>query len=253
MSVLFSARQVAEEALRLIGAYSPNDSAADGVELDIALTWMDLNLSQLAGTRQLWFLVSSSSTVPMVADQASYDLSDILTDDLQFPQYAHLDTGNGTRHAIRIVSRREFENLSVPAASGEPYYVHIDRLNIPTMRVYPVPTVVGASVILTHQGFLPDIADKVGGNAAHGLSVAWQRWLALATAIDIGSGPVRRMQVNDIASFERRAQDALAVLMGFNSGSEHTNAAPISASSDAIYSDGSGYSSDYGNQFHRNG
>lgn len=234
MSVLFSARSVCEQSLRKVGSYSINDMGADGIELAVALEWLDLNMGQLAGTKEAWWLVKATSTIPLVALQAAYDLNTILpaTELAQFPLYAQWDSGNGNRQPVEIVTRQTFEELPDPTTSGQPTLIHIDRLAAPIMRVYPVPaTAAVGSILLTAQTFAPDIAGSVGGNVPHGLAAAWQRWIIYRVASDIGDGPVRRMPINDLRAFEAKAGEAMAELIGFNNR-EHDNEDPISESSD---------------------
>ncbi len=236
MSVLFSARSVCEQSLRKVGSYSINDMAADGIELAVALEWMDLNMAQLAGTNEAWWLVKATNTIPLVALQASYDLATILpaAAQAQFPLYAEWDSGNGNQQPVEIVTRQTFEELPDPTTSGQPTLIHIDRLTTPIMRVYPVPaTAAVGSILLTTQTFSPNIAGSVGGNLPHGLAAAWQRWLVYRVASDVGDGPVRRMPLNDLRAFEAKAGEALAALLSFNNR-EHDNEDPISESSDCL-------------------
>lgn len=234
MSFLFSARQVCEQVLRKIGSYSINDMGADGVELAVALDWLDLNMAQLAGTKELWFLVKGTASIPLTAAQATYDLSDILATDSQFPMFAQVETGSNTgRIPLAIVTRQQFEEIPNPTDAGDPDRIHIDRTTVPTMRVYPVPSLTGRTIKLTYQTFAPDLADKVGGNVAHGLSAAWQRWAILQVSSDVGDGPIRRLQDSKLARWVAEAEAAKLDLLGFENREHHDNP-PISESSDIV-------------------
>jgi len=153
----------------------------------------------------------------------------------QFPLSAQWVDAAGNRTDVKIVTRATYELILNHTTTGTPEIIHIDRLDAPTMKVYPVPTGTAdlGSIDLTTQTFAPDIAHIVGGNTPHGLAAAWQRWAILQTTSDIGAGAVRRLQQQDLRAFKADANAALDALLTFNSR-EHDDEDPISESSDCM-------------------
>ena len=238
MALLLSAKGVCERALRMVGAFAINDSAAQPEDLLEALHWLDLNMAQLTGAEVMRWLVPSTFTISLdTADQKSYDLSNAIgsafpTDGLAFPIEAWLQDDSGNRYPLEIVTRQKFEDVSKPAQSGTPEYVYFDRLLDMQMQVWPVPSVTTWNVMLVAQSFSPTVASDDptkkagGGNTAHGLRESWQRWAVLQLAADIGDGPVRTVAANKIKSWQAKAEDALQGLKAFDN-SEHETSAPV--------------------------
>ena len=78
MSKLWKASGICERALRKIGAFSVNDTAADPEELSEALYWLDLAVAELAGTEQCQWLIPTTLSIALTANTPSYDLSTAL-------------------------------------------------------------------------------------------------------------------------------------------------------------------------------
>ena len=243
MAVLLSAKDVCERALRMVGAFAINDSAAQPEDLLEALHWLDMGLSQLTGTAVIRALVPATLSVPLsTADQKSYDLSDALTtnfpsDGVAFPIEAWLQDDSNNRYPLEIVTRQRFEDVSKVTQAGTPDYVYFDRLLNMQLSVWPVPSVTTWTVELVAQTFSPDIAEnnpvkKAGtGFVAHGLRQSWQRWAVLQLAADIGDGPVRTVAASKVASWQAKAEEALVALRAFDN-TEHETTPPINDSWD---------------------
>ncbi|HEC14945.1 MAG TPA: hypothetical protein ENI72_04220, partial [Rhodospirillales bacterium] len=137
MSLEFSAKKICEKALRKIGAFSINDSAADGDELNEALEALDLLVAEQAGSTTCFWLIPATVSIPLTGGTATYDLISVLgasapTDGIQFPVYATLKTDGGNETPLSIVTRDEYEGISKKTAGGSPDRIWIDRLKKPT-------------------------------------------------------------------------------------------------------------------------
>jgi len=233
MSLLFTAKQICELALQSIGAYSINDTAAEPEHLKRALSWLDLNMAELAGVQRMFWLVPSTLTISLTANTRTYDLLTTLgasapADGIQFPVGAHLEDGNGNRTPLELLRRDEYEGLSKLTTTGTPDRIHIDRLTEPTMSVYPIPTVATFKVELVVQTFAPSFADSRDGALATGLRAAWQKWAVNKLAASIGNGPVRKLPRQEIIDYEQLADISRRELLAFENR-EHESGPPVTA------------------------
>jgi len=213
---LLTAAQLAEGALRRIGALGPHDAGADADELDVALHHLDLVVGELAGAMTCTWLVPAELVLPLAAGTRSYDLKVALGADwpengLQFPLSAWLQDSGGRRRALAIARRRGFLAHADPDEPGEPREVYIDRRHPPTLATWPVIAQPGSALVLHVQTFASDLRES-GGNRPHLLPAAWQRWGELATAADIGDGPVRRLQGDALARLRQEREVAKRAL-----------------------------------------
>lgn len=219
MPALRSAREVCERALRKIGAFSINDSAADGQELDEALHWLDLHMRYLAGTEFATFLQADSVTIDLTGGEASFDLIDRIGDSLpdegfQFLDHVELDAGAGRRIPVEAVSRQTFARRDNPTETGQPAMIYLDRTTTdPKLYLHPYPATGedGFDLILTFRTFAPDLkpkgaASRQAGNLATGLRAAWELWAVTITAAACGDGPVRRMPMQEVRAMYADAE-----------------------------------------------
>lgn len=225
MSKLWKASGICERALRKIGAFSVNDTAADPEELSEALYWLDLAVAELAGTEQCQWLIPTTLSIALSANTASYDLSAALgmanpTDGVLFPIEAWIRDSSGNDTPIDIIRRRDFEDIEDKDKAGVTDRIYIDRLNEDqNVFVYPVPAVTGYSIRLLCQTYAANMlsgSPEGGGNIAHGFSAEWQRWLILQNAADIGSGPVRRLPPGEINDIRQQAAISRSALMAYS-------------------------------------
>lgn len=230
MSKLWKASGIAERALRKIGAFSINHTAADPEELAETLYWMDLAMAELAGTEECQWLIPSTLSIALSANTVSYDLSNALgtsnpTDGVLFPFSASLRDSSGFDSPVDIISRRDYEDIEDKDASGTVERIYLDRTSDTQLKVYPVPATTGYTLRLVVQTAAPNLLGGTpngGGNLSHGLAAEWQRWLILQTAADIGDGPVRRLPPGEIAGYHKEAEAAKMRLMA-HSNREHTS------------------------------
>ena len=225
MSKLWKASGICERALRKIGAFSVNDTAADPEELAEALYWLDLAVAELAGTEQCQWLIPTTLSIALSANTASYDLSTALgtanpTDGVLFPIEAWIRDSNGLDTPIDIIRRRDFEDIEDKDRAGVTDRIYIDRLNEDqNIFIYPVVDETGYSIRLLCQTYAANLGgtgQTATGNIAHGFSAEWQKWMVLQNAADIGSGPVRRLPISETDRIRAEAGTSLAKLMAFS-------------------------------------
>lgn len=226
MSRLFNANEIAEQILRKIGAFSVNDSAADGDELDLALTWLDLNMGELSGRRKLWWLVPQSITVDLTSGTGNYLLTNILgelaPDGFAFPVDCYL-VRDSRDLPMEIIPRRTWDAYEDKTTAGPPLQVHFDRQRETQINLYPVPNEAGLQLKITFQTFPPSVTGKDEND--HGLRLAWQRWAIYRGASDTGDGTIRSVSRAELEIFERKAEQAERALLAVDNR-ERTSAPP---------------------------
>ena len=193
------------------------------------LFWLDLNMAELSGVEECWWLVPATLSLALTGGTQSYDLLSVLgtsapADGFMFPLEAHLNDGNGNRTELQIVRRSEIESHSSPATTGSPEQIHIDRLATPTLKTYPTLAagLTGYTIDLVIQTFSKTVSDTKNGEEATGLRATWQRWAIYQVASDVGDGTVRRLTAAEVREFTAKAELARTRLLKFENR-EHAN------------------------------
>ena len=273
-STLFSARQIAELALRKVGAYTINDDSADYQSLVVALDFLELEIANLAGrTKNQWLIqtveidletdvyeyllsaekldydtqtaaftaglvvtgATSNATATILRDDdngtsgtltitdrvGTFQNNENLTDTstgaavadgtvtTQYPDLgicvpiaAYIVDADGNEDEIELIRFAEYLDRTDKTTPGVPYEVCIDRAANDGKTAFTYPVVeddtysLKLSVVTYPRTVRTDLADQQdAGNIDHGLDKTWQKWMMLATACEIGDGPVR--QLND--------------------------------------------------------
>jgi hypothetical protein len=237
MSATFNAREVAQLALRRIRAFSINDSAADPVELNVALEYLDMVISFITETNRINWLIDATIEVDLDADTASYLLSTLLgasepTEGVVFTRGGWLDDGNGVESPLTQLRRDQYEAIQQKTASGTPKNFYVDRTGTPTISFYPVPAVATFNARIMVQKATNDMRTTQGaasGNIAHGFSDAWQLCLEQFTASHIGDGPVRSIPEAKTGKWEKGAQRMLDKLITYQNRETHGRARRVQA------------------------
>lgn len=235
MPRLLTAAKIAEGALQRIGAFASHDEAPDPDELEIALGKLDLIVGELAGVMTCYWLVPDEFVMPLVAGQSDYNLltalgSDYPDEGLQFPLSAYLQypptvpPSTTRRVPIEIVRRRTFLAHDQLDQGGYPEEIYIDRLDPPTLRTFRTINLPGYAIVLHYQTYAADQTASEGAHK-HGLPAAWQRWAEIATACDIGDGPVRRIKPDALGRLKQEREMALIRLRSFNNREKSTRRA----------------------------
>lgn len=234
-TTLYTSIEIAERALRMIGAFSINDSAPQPEEVAESLYWLDMLIGHVAGTSRRFWLLKDELRIPLQAAVSTYTLSvelaQQITRGVQFPTAAMLeDTSTGRRTPLPIVSQQRFREIVEPGRLGTPCEIFIERLNDPKLFTWPVPQAndVGKTIILTVQTFNDSVKPKgvTGGsglgNEVPGLKAAWNLWVVVALATLIGNGPVRKLPIETIRQNGQMAAGLLDQLESFENR-EHDN------------------------------
>jgi hypothetical protein len=214
MAALLTAAKIVEEALRQVGALSPLDTASDPAMFEIATSRLDMLISELSATERFWWFVNVTQVIALQPGQTTYPLAALADPPIEFVTAAFL-SHEGREDEIELLRRSQHDAIHDKASKGRPDAVYIERRDRPTMYVYPVPQIAGYSLRLTGQRYAPDIAGEKG-RTSHGFPSAWQRFIVLSLAVDIGSGPVWKVPDGELDRLERRARESRDRLMSFS-------------------------------------
>lgn len=247
MSKTFTAKEICERALRAISSFAITDSAADGEHLREAMTWLDLNMAEVAGSQRLFSLIPAKVSLALTNGTGDYDLytalgADLPLDRVQFPVEAWLVDDADNRTPLDIVTLDEFNQVSNATTNGAPLMIHISRLPTPRLRTFPTPAADDTTtytIEIDVQTYAPNVAPggvtgtQPSGSALHGFRQAWQRWLVFRLASDLGSGPIFKLPQTSIDNFDKRALQAKTTLDAFENR-EHETTPPVTAAWDAV-------------------
>lgn len=219
MSALYTAKQIAERALRKIGAYSINDSAADPAELEESLYWLDMAVGHLVETSRPKWLLPNTITKALTANQQTYTLATLLgsdnpTDGVLYVTGVSLRDSSGNDTPLDMLTKAKWDEITDKDQTGTPEAVYIDRLKTLTLKVVPVPTVSTFSILLDVQTYAPDLTAS-NGKVRHGFSNGWQLWQVLALAAQIGDGPVRKLPVAEVDRIINKSNSVLNDLLNY--------------------------------------
>lgn len=224
MAKLFSAREIGVLALRKIGLVPGQDSSAPEGKLQIALQYLDMLLTEKAGTTRLWFFTPQSATFTYPAMAPSVDITSLLgpNNKLDFYRHAYIDT---TDEEITLLRRDQFDEHDnsglFPFITSRALYVATDGDDTYTAFMRPLPFT-NIVVRVTGQKFSPTVAQTTNSSSeqAHGFEVAWQRWMVNALSVDIGDGPLARMPEDRLATWEAKAQLSWNQLNSYRGGGQ---------------------------------
>jgi hypothetical protein len=240
MSVLLTANQIAERALRKIGSFPITETAARPEELAEALFWLDLIIASLPSEVRRYWLLSDTLHLPLLPGTEVYrlaDLPDWPAEGVEHVTHCWLEDPSGNRSAVAIVGRTEFDLRSRLDTPGRPELVHIDRSLDPKLRAWPVIAVADFRLGLIVQKLGPDLAPRDSSprlnrsHQEHGLPATWQMWAVNELAIRLGDGPVRKLAGQTIAAWKAENLALKADLDAFQDA-EHQNTPPITMSMD---------------------
>jgi hypothetical protein len=216
MSLRLNPAGIAEAALLRIGSTSWHDQGANGTKLSIALQALDGIVAELAGTERLGWLVPSAASVSLSAGVQEYDLSAVLDPDGEFFLRAYRVDGDNLEE-VDLLRRIEWDAIEDRLTrTGQPESLIIQRSPSSLMSVYPIPDQ-AYTLKLTFQTAAPDLTQSTG-TVDHGFPEAWQRYLTLALAADIGAGPVEKLPEQEIDRLLKQADEAKRRLVARNIG-----------------------------------
>lgn len=243
-STVFRAVDIAERALRMIGAYAINDSAADESDVQESLWWLDMMIAYVGGIEDRFWLRKDEQSFQLIDGDQDYNLAQelpLLVTGVQFPVMAMLEDANGQRTPIDIVSQKVFRARADTTRTGTPERIYIDRLNDPVLYTDPIPDTTAATykIVLVlqtfHQSTKPrGVTGTSGiGNEQTGLRTSWNLWAATSLSAYIGNGPVRALPLERVKDYRDTAKNMLDELEAYENRT-HDSSAPFTEAS--IYS-----------------
>lgn len=211
MASTYTAREMCTSALEKVGIISPYETSAPEGVVQKCLRYLDMILSFRTGTRRLWFFVPAASQVTWPADQGSYDLTGALASNpLDLYRAAYVD--DSTDAPIELVRRAEFEesrnDTAAGTASPDMIYIQDDGDGTYTGHIRPVPSEAKA-IRFVGQKLSPSVATAVGEavETDHGYGAPWQLWMLYALAIEIGDGPIAKLDGSRLGAWRKVEKD----------------------------------------------
>jgi hypothetical protein len=213
---LYSARKIAEEALRKIGVFSINDSEAQQNHLEIANEWLGVILDE-AGAIGLPFLREKTFDIAFVEGETSYSLADATISGVIFPLNAWLiHTSLGTVRQIDLLTREDWDRCITGKAliDGEPQNIFVDQVGLRTLHIDRIPT---EDVAQTYQiRIRAQTYSETSTTAENGTLMAlppmWNMWAIYALASHLGNGTIRRLPDNILGEFRGHAASKFEAL-----------------------------------------
>ena len=203
-----TAKDVAEDALKTIGAFPSSQTSADAGELRDTLNWLEMLLNYQSGIRPLagfWQLLE----IPLEAGVGDYDLSDYASDRGVNHVFAvFLVDNNGDTDPLEF----QYENTALAedlSDTGRPCRVTVTKDRDMVMKVYPEPTQIhedqGMILRVRVQTYHSKIDREGNGDEDILLRPAWYLWLVKRLAYEIGDGPIRRLTEGELRRLEKGA------------------------------------------------
>jgi hypothetical protein len=202
---LKTSKDIAEDALRYVGAFPPSQTQADAAELKVALRFLETILQYHVGVRPAlgtWATID----IPLVASKSEYKITDHMDEDWAAEVFSIGVVGtNGDYDPLTLLGADDFVKL--PTASGTPIYYKNSILVAPVISVNPTPVAadVTAGNVLRVRIQKYQVATDPTGIADNDLNLrpSWHLWATNAVAYEIGKSPVRRLPEGELARFEK--------------------------------------------------
>lgn len=227
-------REICEDALMHIGAYSIHDEGAQHEDVERAARFFDKLLKDTASKqRQLWAI--RTAPIALTANTQEYTLVEAMGDDapdagMMFPVSALVRDADGNDTPVKLVTRQEYDAITDKADTGMPCVLFIDRLSPDqTMKPHPVAAEDDLyTIYLTFQQFNPDPTARDVENRTTGLRANWGLWAGFALAEVLSYGAVRKLPEGEIQTFKTKALELWGDLTAYDDH-EHADEPPIGA------------------------
>lgn len=212
------ARDICELALRKIGAFPPDDVAANPNDLDVASRALDLILKHISGkTRNLW--LTRTATVPLVAATIAGDLLTMMGSSAPENGWvaatsAFVRSSAGRDRPVNILRKRDYDDIEQKDAEGTLSDIYIDRFSPrPTIYFYRVAPSGTTDVLhLTFCTWGEDIRGRPIDKQLTGARPDIDLYLVSELASRCGAGLVRALPNEERTQFrEEAARDWLDV------------------------------------------
>ncbi len=229
MPTILTAKQVAENALKTIGAFPNTQTQADAGDLRTTLMWLEMILNTFSGYRpvaSMWRTID----IPVEEGIGDYLLSDY-------------DDDAGTQHVFSVSMVDQMGNVDPLEIVYESKALEENLVNVstpsramatrtvdPVLRVFPAPAAqhvqAGKVFRVRIQTFHTKIESQGNGDTELLLRPSWYLWLTKKLSYEIGGGPVRRLPDYELKRFEMDA-DKLENLLLSRDGKGSSPSPPV--------------------------
>lgn len=247
MPTFQTAKVIAENALRQIGAFPSSMQQADAGELRTTLQWLEMVLNEQTGIRPMDGFFRTIE-IPVEAGIGDYDLADYADGAEAHNVFsAYIVNQDGGVDPIEIKYESDFpkENLK---EDGTPKRVYISRDPIPTLQFFPTPTQEdedNGKVIRLRIQTYQEAIDLTGvGDVDLKIRPSWYLWLTKRLAYEIGAGPVRRLAEGELKRLQEDAERISSLLLA-RAGSINGPRPPVTDPMDCIDVDSNPYRRGY--------
>lgn len=220
----FTIRSIAELALQRVGVFSTADTGPDDEQVKRAADWMNVIVREAARTGGFEFLISQRIDIPLSAGVAIYPLyatnlssetnlslateesAAIRGDNLPPNGVMFVETATLLQRAtgreiippgFRLIRLRDYTQIDDKDQAGTPLCVYVDNAIEMQARVWPVPAVDDTWSLRLHVRMIPGDMTDPRNERRPPVPAGFERWCSLATAYDIGNGPVTRLHITD--------------------------------------------------------
>jgi len=212
MSELFTAKKIAEFALRRVGTYAVHDTGADPDEFSVAMDHLDMLVAEVVATEDCQWLYQAAVNVTLPANTTPVDIVNVAgtglipANSFQFIKEIWLRDPTTLKDSyLNRISRAAYEAIDNKSLGGIPTHVFVDRTEFnPKFYFWPVPTV---ATWIAHIVFYK-YEDELSNTGPHGFPESWQRFLTYALAVDLGTGPIVHLEPNRAREYERIANQS---------------------------------------------
>lgn len=227
MPTIQSAKQIAENGLRTIGAFPSSRPAPDPGEMKTALRWLEMLLNFKTGSRPVggfWQVFD----IELEAGIGDYNLSDYCEErGVNQVFSASIVDQSGELDPLEVIyeSAAATENLS---RTGRPERVSVTKDGNGVLRLFPEPTQVeqdaGLVVRIRVQTYHDSIDETGVGDENIRLRPSWYLWITKRLGYELGSGPVRRLAEGELKRLEEDAEKLESALLARDS--QYTSGKP---------------------------
>lgn len=237
MPRLQTAKQIAENALMTIGAFSTSQAQADAGELRRALKWLEMLLNSMSAIRPIagfWRIID----IPLEAGIGDYNLADYVdAAGIQHLFSVNLVNDLGDVEPLTLM----FENDSVVenlTDASRPERAVITKDASPVLKLYPTPTSTeedaGYKVRLRIQTYQEEIDHTGIADTDLLVRPGWYLCITKKLAYEIGSGPVRTLEDGELKRIKSDG-DTLESQLLARDGQYNTGAPPVTEPMEGSY------------------
>lgn len=229
MPTIFSAQDIAEQALQKVGRFPTTQAAADTKDMARALSMLETILQDFFGTASV---TSAQGTlqIPLTAGTLKYPLVTYATaDGVQFVFGAQLvNVANGGWRVIdkdiKIIGEESFYERDLQC-TGHPHWICIDKGvkgEPPLLQVNPIlgPEVPDNTFVLLMQvqTFAPTVVTRGIGSSPSKFFMrpTYYLWAITKLTYQLGTGTVRRLPDGELDRFQKDYMMMEAKLTGFD-------------------------------------